>query len=153
MKRHTATGHATSTATPASLWALIEDVATWTSWAPFDAAVLEQPGADIPNGVGAIRRFERGRFTTRERVTEFVPDRRLSYRLLSGLPLRDYEAHIDLERRGDLTDITWSASFGARIPGTGGTFRRGMQRLYTDYAQRLATAAAAPVDADHEPKG
>ena len=53
--------------------------------------------ADIPNGVGAIRRFERGRFTTRERVTEFAPDRRLSYRLLSGLPLRDYEAHIDLE--------------------------------------------------------
>lgn len=151
MKRHTATGHATSTATPASVWALIEDVTTWTSWAPFDAAVLEEAGAAVPNGVGAIRRFERGRFTTRERVTEFVPDRRLSYRLLSGLPLRDYEAHIDLERQGQLTFITWSASFGARIPGTGPVFRRGMQKLYTDYAQRLAAAAAAPTHAD-EPK-
>ena len=143
MKRHIAVGRATTPATPGALWALIEDVTTWTTWAPFEAAVLEEAGDDTPNGVGAIRRFERGRFTTRERVTEFLPERRLSYRLLSGLPLRDYEAHIDLERQGDLTFITWSASFRARIPGTGGLFRRGMQNLYTDFAQRLGRAAVA----------
>jgi hypothetical protein len=141
MTRQTATGHASTTATPASVWALLEDVTTWTTWAPFETAVLELPGEKEPHGVGAIRRFQRGRFTTREQVTEFVPDRRLSYRLLSGLPLRDYEADIDLRRQQDRTHITWSASFAARIPGTGRVFRRGMQKLYTDYAQRLAGAA------------
>ena len=141
MKRQTATGRASTPATPASLWALLEDVTTWTTWAPFEAAVLERSGDDDPHGVGAIRRFERGRFATREEVTEYVPDTRLAYRLLSGLPLRDYEAHIDLERHHERTDVIWSATFEARIPGTGGVFRRGMQRLYTDYAQRLARAA------------
>lgn len=143
MKRQTATGHAISSATPEALWALVEDVTTWTTWAPFDAATLEEPGEEDWNGVGAIRRFQRGRYTTRELVTEFLPGRRLAYQLLSGLPLRDYEAHIDLRREGDRTHITWSASFRARIPGTGGAFRRGMQKIYAEYAELLAGAAAS----------
>ena len=149
MKRQTATGHAMTTAPPAALWTLIEDVTTWTTWAPFDAAVLEEPGDEDPNGVGAIRRFQRGRFTTRELVTEFVPERRLGYRLLSGLPLRNYNARIDLHQEQERTHITWSASFEPRIPGTGRVFRRGMQKLYTDYAERLASAAAS---APHAPQ-
>lgn len=149
MKRQTATGHAMTTATPAALWALIADVTTWTRWAPFDAAVLEKPGDEETGGMGAIRRFQRGRFTTRELVTEFVPGRRLGYRLLSGLPLQDYNARIDLHREQQHTHITWSASFEARIPGTGGAFRRGMQGLYSDYAERLASAAAPAPDVPH----
>jgi hypothetical protein len=33
----------------------------------------------------------------REEIVELIPDRRLSYVLLSGYPFRDYRADVDLE--------------------------------------------------------
>jgi hypothetical protein len=70
--------HATarSGAPPQTVWALLADVETWPQWAAFDAAELEQPGSPDPHGLDAIRRFRRGRHTTRERVTAFEPARR-----------------------------------------------------------------------------
>ena len=38
------------------------------------------------------------RIASRERIVELVPDRRLSYVLVSGMPLRDYRAAPELSR-------------------------------------------------------
>ena len=141
MKRQTATAFVVTPATPEAIWSLVADLSTWTTWAPFETATLEREGHPDPNGVGAIRRFHRGRFTTREEVIEYVDNRRLTYRLLSGLPLRDYEATIDIRPRDRQTQITWSSTFSSRIPGMGGAFRRGMQKIYAEYANALARAA------------
>jgi len=132
--------HARSSAPPDVIWPLLSDVSTWTTWAPFEQAFLEQPGADDPNGVGAVRQFHRGRYVTREEITEFVPGRRLTYHLLSGLPLDSYSATVELVPSDDGTDIVWSSTFVARIPGTGAIFRRGMERLYRQFAELLAAA-------------
>jgi uncharacterized protein YndB with AHSA1/START domain len=142
MKQQHIHASATTTAPPEVVWDLVADVATWTTWAPFQAAELERPGPVDPGGVGAIRRFQKGRARTREEVTDVVPGEVLSYRLLDGLPLDDYTAAVRLERTGTGTTIHWSAEFRARIPGTGWLFRRGMQRLYEDFAGRLGVAAA-----------
>ena len=72
----------------------------------------------------------------------FEPPTRLRYRLLSGLPLRDYEATIDLtDAPGGGTDIVWRSQFEPKIPLTGGLFRRSLGRFIHDTAERLAREA------------
>jgi hypothetical protein len=51
--------------------------------------------------VGAIRVFITKVSRAREEIVELIPDRRLSYVLLSGYPFRDYRADVDLEPTGD----------------------------------------------------
>src|SRR3954467_13935855 len=52
---------ATTTADPATVYALLRDGASWPDWSPIDSFELERPGADEPEGVGAVRLFRGGR--------------------------------------------------------------------------------------------
>ena len=132
-----------SEATPASLFALLIDGETWPRWSPIEAFELERSGDPPPEGVGAIRVFRRCRTTGRDEIVEVVPDRRLSYRSLSGLPLRDYQAHVDLEPDGDGTTIRWQASFSPKLPGTGRLLERGLRRFLCECATGLAAHVAS----------
>jgi hypothetical protein len=77
-----------------------------------------------------------------EEVTEFDPPSRLGYKLLSGLPLRDYNASITLtDAPSGGTDITWRSQFEGKFPLVGPVFRRALQRFMEDAAQRLAREA------------
>ena len=80
--------HATarSAAPPERVWALLADVDTWPLWAALDSAELEHPGHPDAHGVGAVRRFRRGRYTTRERVTVFEPPRSRASRSATTSP-------------------------------------------------------------------
>lgn len=132
---------ARSAAPPEAVWALLAEVETWPRWADFASAELEEPGNPDRRGVGAVRRFRRGRYTTRERVTTFEPPRRLGYELLSGIPIRDYRAEVTLEPAADGTLITWRSTFRRRFPVPAGLVRRGLQTFITDTVERLARAA------------
>ncbi|MEQ4305156.1 SRPBCC family protein [Plantactinospora sp. B6F1] len=132
-----------TTAGPAVVYALLVDGAGWPTWSPLGSFELERPGADEPEGVGAIRVFRTGRVTSRERVVERVPDRRFSYELLSGLPLRDYRADVDLTPERGGTSIRWHSTFSARVPGTGWLYRLALGRFIGKVAAGLATHAAA----------
>src|ERR1700685_4146879 len=109
---------AASRATPGAVFSLLKNSDTWPSWSMFDTVELEQPGADEPFGVGSIRVFSTSITRSREQVTELIPDQKLSYVLLSGLPLRNYRADMCLAAAGEQTLVSWSASFQCR-PGTG----------------------------------
>ena len=104
--------HQHASATPQQVWALLEDVAGWSTWGPWHETWLERQGDEEPNGIGAIRVLRRGRIVSREQVTAVDPGRRLEYRLLDGLPVRDYAAvvTIDPSPTGG-TDIRWRSTF------------------------------------------
>ena len=125
------------------MFKLLIDGNTWPRWSPIEAFELERPGDPPPEGVGAIRVFRRGRTTGRDEIVEVVPARRLSYRSLSGLPVRDYRAHVDLEPDGDGTAIRWEASFAPKLPGTGRLLERGLRRFICECAAGLAAHAAS----------
>ncbi len=131
-----------SAAAPTSLFALLINGETWPRWSPIEAFELERAGDPPPEGVGAIRIFRRGRTTGRDEIVEVVPDRRLSYRSLSGLPVRDYRAHVDLEPDGDGTTIRWEASFAPKVVGAGWLLERGLRRFLEKCARGLAEHAA-----------
>ncbi|HEY3690231.1 MAG TPA: SRPBCC family protein [Pseudonocardiaceae bacterium] len=74
---------------------------------------------------------------------------RFSYLHLSGLPVRDYRADVDLEPNAEGTRIRWHVSFSPKVPGTGWLLRWGITRFVTQCARGLA--AYAPTATADEP--
>jgi len=58
--------------------------------------------------------------TSREELVGFRPAREFSYRALSGLPIRDHRADVELSERDGGTAITWHEDFVAARPGSAG---------------------------------
>jgi hypothetical protein len=48
---------------------------TWPQWAPIGSFNLERPGDPPPEGLGAIRVFQRGRTTGRDEIVGVVSGR------------------------------------------------------------------------------
>ena len=133
---------AQSKAPPSAVFALLKDGATWPDWTIFDAFTLEREGRDEPMGVGGIRVLSTALTRSREQVVELVPDRRLSYVVLSGFPFRNYRADVDLTpNAGGGTSIAWRASFEAKYKGTGWFWRFFMTAVLRKVASDLAAAA------------
>lgn len=132
---------ARSDAPPGAVWELLSDATSWASWGPWEAVEVEREGAQDPRGVGAVKVIRSGRRTLREEIVAFEPPRLLAYRLLSGMPVRDYRADVALAPDGEGTRIEWRSRFRARLPGTGGLIRRRLAVVVQDVAERLARAA------------
>ncbi len=131
-----------SAATPAQVYALLVDGASWPTWSPLGSFALEREGPTGGESLGAVRRFTTGRRTTREEIVELVPDRRFSYALLSGLPLVGYRGDVDLTPApGGGTDIRWHSTFRPQRAGTGALYRIGLGRFIRRTVRGLAAAA------------
>jgi uncharacterized protein YndB with AHSA1/START domain len=136
---------ATTSAPPAAVFALLADGASWLDWSPIDSFESENPGADRPEGIGAVRVFRNGRVVGRDTIVELVTDRRLGYTNDSSLPVKDYRATVDLEPDGSGTRIRWRASFTPTVPGTGALLRRALGRFLRQCAEGLADHAGRAV--------
>jgi Polyketide cyclase / dehydrase and lipid transport len=124
-------------ATPDVIFALLVDGATWPAWSPLEDFELEQAG-DPRTSVGEIRVFRKGRMIGRDQVVELLPMRRLVYVSLSGPPVRDYRAEIELQAVERGTAIRWRASFLPRFPLTGRLLERGLRSFLDDCVRGLA---------------
>jgi hypothetical protein len=129
-------------ATPDVVFALLADGGTWPDWSPIEDFELEQAG-DRRTGVGEIRAFRKGRTIGRDQIVEVVPKRRLTYVSLSGPPVRDYRAEIELQAVERGTAIRWRAFFFPRFPLTGRLLERGLRSFLDDCVRGLATYAEA----------
>jgi hypothetical protein len=130
---------AVSEADPATIYRLLADGSTWPSWSPIESFELEAEGDPLPEGVGAIRVFRLGRTTGRDQVLELVPNRRIRYATLSGVPVRDYVGTVDLEVLDDgRTRIHWQSTFAPKVRGTGALVERTIRRFLQGCATGLA---------------
>jgi hypothetical protein len=123
-------------------------LANGASWSPIESFELERAGTTAPEGSGAIRVFRRGRTTGRDEILEVIPNRRLSYASLSGLPIRNYRGEVDLEAGETGTVIRWHSSFVPEVWGTGWLLERGIRRFLEQCARGLAEYAASPGEAN-----
>ena len=101
-------------ASQAIVWGVLADYPGMTRWAGARTVEIERPGADVPNGVGTIRALKSWHGTIREQITGFEPERRMTYKGLSGVPARDYRGVIELSGRDGKTLLSWSVSFEPR---------------------------------------
>lgn len=79
-------------------------------------AELEREGDPPPNGVGAIRVLRSVGPPLREEVLSYEPPSRFSYRLLSGVPVRDHVGTVALAPEGDGTKITYAVRTMPTVP-------------------------------------
>lgn len=74
---------------------------------------------------------------------EAIPDQRCSDAMLSGLPVRDYRADVDIEPAPEGPSIRWRSTYRlAGIPGTGWLFHRFPSAFIARTACQLAARAA-----------
>jgi hypothetical protein len=139
--------HATTTADPATVYALLRDGAGWPTWSPIESFELERPGTREPEGLGAVRLFRSGRVTGHDEIVELIPDRRFSYTNTSNLPVRNYRADVDLEPIAHGTAIRWVSAFDPKLPGTGWLMRRVLDGFIAKLTDGLAEHATAVADA------
>ena len=97
-----------------TVWSLLTDTTAWPRYGPVRSVEIERPGNTDPNGVGQIRAIGTWAGTVREEVTEFQPEHRIGYKLLSGAPVSDYRGTIVLEPAGVVTRHVWAIEFHTR---------------------------------------
>lgn len=141
MPRHRVSGSAVSTADASTVYRILRDRPSWPSWSALGRYEFV---SGTEGELDAVCAFVTRRIRSVERLVELVPDRRLSYELVEGMPMRDYRATIELvpEPSGG-TLITWTSTFDHTIPGTGWWFRRLMGGFIPRMARDLAAHAAA----------
>jgi uncharacterized protein YndB with AHSA1/START domain len=126
---------ASSTASPAAVFALVSDPATWPSW-QLISKVRPEGGAWI---IGGVPR-------TVVEIRETVPDRSLTYVETSETLWRGYRSTIDLTPAADGgTDIRWHATFRSRPPLLDRFWARTLDRQMQSCADMLARRAAEDV--------
>ena len=141
-RRHEIDRRAHTAADAPVVYAMLLDRPTWPTWSPLDGFQHEADGTDGPNSLGAIGTFSTGRKRSREELVELIPNQRLSYTLLSGLPLHGYRADIDITPDEHGCTVRWHSTFGAR-PGSGWIYRLVVGTFIQRTVDGLATAASA----------
>ena len=143
MSHHVIEASAHSNASRDAVWALISDITTWEDWGTWSSTTIHEPApGDDPQGVGVVRRLRQAPVTNLERVTELVPNQRLAYELVEGLPFENYRATIQLaESAGGGTDITWRAEFDVTAKVRGNVSRKLLERFYPQIVEKLARGA------------
>jgi uncharacterized protein YndB with AHSA1/START domain len=133
---------ARSAAPPEAVWRLLVDATAWSKWSRIPHAAREHEGTPAPDGVGSIRRLGVGRFGSREEVVAFEPPRHFAYVLMSGLPVQEYRADVELSPDGDGTLIAWRGRFVPTWPAAGPPLELFLRRTLTGFARGLAGYAA-----------
>ena len=127
-----------------TVWSVLVDARKWNQWGRFKVARLEQVGAPLDDGVGAIRNFGNPPILSREEVIVFDVPHHFAYKMLSGLPITGYRADVYLtsDQHGNGTTIRWCSQFDTARPAFTSRFFEGfLKRFIADTAKRLAIAA------------
>jgi uncharacterized protein YndB with AHSA1/START domain len=114
-------------APPEIVFEVLTDHRRYTEITPLRKAELEREGEPAPNGVGAIRALTAVGPPMREEVLAYEPDRRFSYKLLSGLPVRDHVGTVELTPSEAGTSVVYAVRTTPTLPLVGGPFLVGMK--------------------------
>ena len=147
MAKQVVESSAHSSAPRETVWAVVADLKGWKDWGPWELSDVEQQGSPDANGVGAVRvmrgaeRRMGSKPTMREQVNVFERPARFGYTLLSGIPLKDYQATITLTEAGEGTDIVFRLEFAGKVPGVAALALPVLREVGADATERLAREA------------
>jgi len=96
-------------APPEVVFDVLTDHRRYTEITPLRRAELEREGEPAPNGLGAIRVLSAlPGPPMREEIIGYEAPRRFSYKILSGLPVRDHVGTVELTPKDGGTEITYA---------------------------------------------
>ena len=137
-------------APPEAVFDVLTDHRRYAEMTALRKSVLEREGDPAPNGVGSIRRLTAVGPPMREETIVYERPSRFSYKILSGLPVRDHVGTASLEPSAGGTRVTYAVHTTPTVPVVGGAVvaavKLGIGQLLdgvTAEAERRAAAAEA----------
>jgi uncharacterized protein YndB with AHSA1/START domain len=106
-------------APPEVVFDVLTDHRRYAEMTPLRKSVLEREGEPAPNGVGSIRVLTAVGPPMREETIAYERPSRFSYKVLSGLPVRDHVGTVLLEPAGDGTKVTYALRTTPTVPLVG----------------------------------
>jgi len=127
------TYHRQVAAPPETVFDVLTDHRRYTEITPLRKATLEREGEPTPNGLGAIRVLSvLPGPPMREEVIAYERPRRFSYKILSGLPVRDHVGTVELKADGGGTEVTYAVKTTPTIPLAGPVFMAILKKAIRD---------------------
>ncbi len=112
------------------LWDVLTAHEGMPSWfRPIRKVVLDPPGREERNGLGAIRHVHAVGPVVVEEVVEWDAPHRYVYKLLRGAPIRNHRGQVDVEETSGGCRATWRIEFEPVIPLSGLLLRPLMTRV------------------------
>lgn len=99
------------------VWATVSDFTRAPS--PAILIKVEEKGDPESNGIGAIRHITIGLAKARERLESVDPPSSITYRMLSGAPVKEYLGTVNVIAQNGGTLINWDVKLIPKIPGIG----------------------------------
>ncbi len=106
-------------APPEVVFDVLTDHRRYAELTPLRSSTLEREGRPAPNGVGAIRVLSAVGPPLREEVLVYEPSQRFSYKLLSGLPVRDHVGTVELRPVDGGTTVAYAVRTTPTVPIAG----------------------------------
>ncbi len=130
----------TTRADPQIVWSLVSDANTYARWGPWNDGGYRPPAAG-PSRKGSVQWFRYGRRTTSvEEILEVEEPCRVVYKVVSGLPAKNYRAEVTLTAApSGGTSIRWAATWDKTFLGK--VVRRKLQQIYPEVVSALVAAA------------
>lgn len=128
-------------APPEVVFDVLTDHRRYSELTPLRRSALEREGDPAPNGVGAIRVLSAVGPPMREEVIAYERPRRFSYKVLSGLPVRDHVGTASLEAAGDGTRVTYALRTTSTIPFAGGVVMLVLKRAISQLLDGVSAEA------------
>jgi uncharacterized protein YndB with AHSA1/START domain len=134
-------------APPEVVFDVLTDHRGYATLTPLRKSELERQGTPAPNGVGAVRVLSAVGPPLREEVLVYEPAKRFSYKLLSGLPVRDHVGTVELTPSGAGTKVAYAVRTTATVPVVGfavvAAVKQGIKQLLGGVAKESERRAAA----------
>jgi uncharacterized protein YndB with AHSA1/START domain len=126
-------------APPEVVFDVLTDHRRYTEITPLRKAELEREGEPAPNGLGAIRVLSAlPGPPMREEVIAYERPRRFSYKILSGLPVRDHVGTVELSPKDGGTEVTYALKTTPTIPLAGPVFMAILKKAIRDLVGGVA---------------
>ncbi len=125
-------------APPEVVFDVLTDHRRYNEITPVRKAELEREGEPSPNGVGAIRVLTVVPPPMREEVIAYERPNRFSYKVLSGLPVRDHVGTVELKAVDGGTEMAYAVKSTPTIPLAGSVFMVVLKKAIRDLMAGVA---------------
>jgi uncharacterized protein YndB with AHSA1/START domain len=119
-------------APPEVVFDVLTDHRRYPEITPLRKAELEREGEPAPNGLGAIRVLTVAGPPMREEVIAYERPYRFSYKILSGLPVRDHVGTVELQPADGGTEVVYAVKTTPTIPLAGPVFMVVLKKAIRD---------------------
>lgn len=128
-------------ASPEVVFDVLTDHRRYAEMTSLRKSALEREGEPTPNGVGSIRVLTAVGPPMREETIAYERPSRFSYKVLSGLPVRDHVGTVLLEPAGEGTKVTYALRTTPTVPLAGAIVVAAVKRAVTQLLNGVSAEA------------